>query len=345
MSPRLNASMPQRGGFNSEIIYEVTYVEERRQIVKRIGAKKGGFTFHEALELAYDIERYQMELETLGLPVPPIERMDLLTSVREGHTVIVLLSPWAGYDVEHIIEKCHSVRDLQIIEGLVIEMCEILKLLFFKKISDWETAVGIDSKCSNFTLELSSLHTSIRKMWYVDPFPPRYRKPDGQGNFFPVVESPEPKTENARQTLYFKHFDMRGIVLTMTAQLARIKPELKYFFEHVVFNAFGVGGASFQWDDFFQKLGEAPWRKVRDYLAHKNVLPLREIIMSALDQKIFGIDYNIYTLREIGLECAAAQRISLTELEEFFHESHFEDELPKEKKLYLQKKLYDWLEV
>jgi len=326
-----------RGGFNSEVLYIRNYDSGARKIEKRVGAKRGGFAPEQAMEIAKDIAAYQEELAALGVPIPALDdEADIKFNLRSQQAFILLTSDYTGHDLERIINLGGSEPDLAIIRPLTVSMCAILKKVCAVRISSWETKTGIDPKCSNFTLDETG------RVWYVDPFPPRYRK---QG--VPVIEWQESATELGRQLGYFKYYDVRGIILGLTAQLARVQPGLKPFFEQVVLEEFQEVVPYEQYQVFLRDLNSAPWVRLRGVIGkHATATDLvfgKEIIRRSLARPLFGIDYHVYTLREIALELSYANRMSAGDLEDFFKASHFEDELPEAKLQELQEMLCSFL--
>ncbi|HEY9585590.1 MAG TPA: hypothetical protein VJJ02_03320 [Candidatus Paceibacterota bacterium] len=315
----------QRGGFNSEI-FHIHYTEGGRKVVeKRVGAKRGGFEFTQAGEIARDVLQYQHELVSLGVSMPEIERLALNCDVRDGQTLIYLVAPWTGLDMEVIINQWRMDRDptCSTVRHLVREMCALLKRVCTDRLTAWDVRVGIDPKASNFTLDETG------QVWYVDPFPPRYRK---YGK--PIIEWTMPKTELGNILGYFKYYDVRGILLGFTAQLARVKPSLKKIVEDVALEEFRGTVPEAEWAEFCNELSRSPWRLLREALHREDDekrARAEDIIRHCVTDEIFGIDYHVYTLREIALELAYAGVMTSTQMEKFFQDSHFEERLPDER--------------
>ena len=61
-----------KGGFNSEVTFQRIGSSTECQVTKQIGANRGGFVFLEAAELLNKITAYQRQLESIGIPIPPI---------------------------------------------------------------------------------------------------------------------------------------------------------------------------------------------------------------------------------------------------------------------------------
>jgi hypothetical protein len=333
LAPLLSAYV-WRGGINSEIVYH-HYADGTKKTVARYGAKKSGFTLEEAIEMMKDLVEYQTQLEAHGVPLPAIEKIAVEHDSREGNrAVLVKVSPWTGKEVRRIIQEANVETQLPLIEKLVRDMCAILKPLCAVRRSGWDVKVGIDPRCTNFTVDPQG------QMWFVDLFPPRYHKEQGR-----IVEWPEPQSELGKQLGAFKHFDVRGIILCTTAQLARIKPELKDFFEKIVVEEMKDIMTVAEYEEFVAELKETPWMRLRTLLATRVPLDSKhyteavEIITTAAQKEVFGVRYSIYTLRELALELAFAGVLSQDELDWFFKNSHFEDELPGE----VIKNLERWL--
>ena len=221
---------------------------------------------------------------------------------------------------------------------IVKEICNVLKCVCKKK-NQWDIEVGIDPKPSNFAFDENG------KIWFVDPFPSRYRK-----NGKPIIEWKPLKSNLSNQLGYFKHFDIRGIILVLIAQLTRIKPEHKEFFENIVIKEFQGVVPNENYKKFLAELSHSPWRQLRNALKNNcgglncEMCPAAQkkaqnIILDSLQKEIFGIDYNVYTLREMALELALAKQITIEEMENFFKESHFEEEMPQDKLQKLQEEL------
>ena len=206
----------QKVGVNSDILLHHYYENQENKIVARFGVEKGGFNFEEGVEMMYDIIQYQKELRKYNIPLPKIEDIFLEYHPLGKRAFIVKISPWSGNDIEKVIERCHLKEDRRFIKMIVQKMCDIIKPLCLDRINKWETRVGIDPRCSNFTINGEG------EIGFVDLFPPRYRK-----NNEPIIEWPEPKSLLGKRLGYFKHFDIRGIILCATAQLSKIKPEMK----------------------------------------------------------------------------------------------------------------------
>ena len=91
-----------------------------------------------------------------------------------------------------------------------------------------------------------------------------------------------------------------------------------------------------------------PWIKFRKNLLNKldenSLLELKELIKNSIKSKIFNdVEYNIYNLREIATELTIIGAMNKEELESFFKESHFEDELSIDKVNFLQNQLIFFL--
>ncbi len=323
----------QRGGYNSEVLFVIQAEGGEKKIVKRIGALRGGFPFAVAEEIIKDIIVYQGQLELLGVPIPPIERPHLTVEVDGGRTHIVLTSPWTGNNIEVVMKHTYPSTPAKRSEPLIRSLCQIVALVGADRISDWECRLGFDPKPSNFTRDEDG------KIWYIDPYPARFRK-----NGKAIIEWKELQTELGRSLGYFKYFDLRGIFLSLSSQLARIRPELKEFFDSVVLDEVSHLVPPFQFEMFRAELEDAPWRHIRRMLdSHSPSQDIQRAICQSLGRKLFGVDYNVYTLREIALELARTERMSIEELETFFNESHFEEEMPPERLQYLKNVLCRYL--
>lgn len=311
----------QRGGYNSEVLHIEYHGEEAMRVLKRIGAKRGGFSLYAARILAADIIAYQKELTEIGVPVPETDKITIEYDVLQKIAIILMTSAWSGVDVEMLMgQEFIDCADIDLLTRLVGAMCAILAKVISRRIRGWETWVGIDPKASNFTLDESGT------VWYVDPFPPRFRK---QG--IPIIEWVALKTELGKTLGYFKYFDTRGIVMGFTAQLARIKPELKVFFEETVYTFLSAAVVPQEWEEFMGEIKNSPWRQLREVLERGGgYREAPDCIRGSAGRRICGVEYSAYTLRELALELTNAGCMTKRALEEFFRMSHFEDETSRE---------------
>lgn len=308
-----------KGGVNSEIRY-IRSPLGALTVEARYGAKKGGFLHTEALNWSDDIATYHQELARRGLPLPPLAGMIIELDRASERAVIVKTSPWSGHDVSHLLEHTPVGQDPGTVSRLVQQMCAVLVPICAERHNGWETVVGIDPRCSNFTVDENG------RMWFVDLFPPRFRK-----NGIPIVEWPRPQSDEGFRLGLFKHFDVRGIALTAIAQLARVLPQRKVNFEKEVLAglkpALGPGEA----EELIASLTASPWLRVREALTvNAPASEISEIIKAAPKTTVFGVPYGTYSLREIALELASGGRMSRPDLEDFFRSSHYEDALTAE---------------
>ncbi|TAK04867.1 hypothetical protein EPO33_02620 [Patescibacteria group bacterium] len=308
-----------RGGVNSEIRY-VRSPLGTLTVEARYGAKKGGFPHAEAVRWSDDIAAYHDELARRGVPLPPLERMVIEHDRATERAVIVKTSPWTGHDVSHLLEHTPVGGDPDAVARLVRQICAILVPICAERHVGWETEVGIDPRCSNFTVDADA------RMWFVDLFPPRFRK-----NGIPIVEWPHPQSDEGFRLGVFKHFDVRGIALTTIAQLSRILPLQKAAFENDVIAGLAAALRPEERTELADGLARSPWHRVRTALAAGNTAEVAAIIAGAPTEPVFGAPYGVYALREIALELAAAGRLTRQALEDFFRASHYEDALPKER--------------
>lgn len=309
-------------GINSEVLFHY-FTSGEKKVVTRYGSLKKNILLQEAEIIVQDLFQYHEELEKRNIPLPKIEHIKIEYDYHEQRALVLKTTEWTGTEVRHLIENALEKGDLKFVEKYVREMFRIIGRIVVDRYIGWETVVGIDPRCSNFTVDDQG------KMWYVDLFPPRFRK-----NGVPLVEWPEPKSEHGKKLSHFKHFDVRGIILCMTAQLARINPKFKIFFEDIVFDEAQKVMTENEWKEFYDELKKSPWMKMRDLFEKQNHSSLSiehyyEIIDSAVQEKIFGIEYSVYTLREIILELCLADIVSHEDVKNFFALSHFEDELPE----------------
>lgn len=305
-------------GTNSEI-REHHYTDGKKLVVTRIGARKGGFSFEEAHEVAHDTLRYHKELEECGIPLPTIEQLLVEHEPAINRSVVVKSSPWAGHEVKRMIENADHQTQYDEIMNIVDQMTQIVSRVTKKRKDGWTVSVGIDPQASNFIIDDAGV------MRYVDLFPTRIHK-----NGVPYVEWPAPTTQLGQELGFFKHFDIRGIILTKTAQLARLKPQLKTKMENRVLENFKHVLSENEFSELLNGLEETPWMQLRKQLETSDWSGAKNTIESSVDTKIFGFKYNVYTLRECALELAQAGLLDEPALKLFFKKSHFEDELPRE---------------
>lgn len=317
--PSLTATLPNRGGFNSEVECKVVLLPTEQFIVKSIGAKRGGFLLPEAVELAKDILIYQKQLESVGIPIPPITDIDVRYNMYSEKAMIYISSPWAGDDVEKIITLLNPIRDGETIDWLVKEMCHMLARVCIDRRANGALTVGIDAKASNFAVARDA--NGGRIMSYVDQFPPRYWK-----NNAPIIEWTPLTTELGNELGRFKYFDWRGLLLTLTSQLSRIKPALKEMIETIALNEFAKCIEADEYDEFIGEFSKLPWIEMRYFLQEGNQEGIERIIEECIDTNVFGVRYSVYSLREIALELACRKIIFPDGLEHLFHMTHFEDE-------------------
>jgi len=305
------------GGVNSEIRY-LEQPDGAVLVQARYGAKKNGFSYEEAVITARYLGEYQALLEMQKIPMPPILGLAVEHDLFSDRAIIIKTSRWTGYDLAARLRRKELRENSALVTELVRKMCEPVKELCKHRHDDWEIVVGIDARCSNFTLDQDG------KVWFIDLFPARFRTEKG-----PMVEWPEPLSEAGRVLGLFKHFDVRGIVLSIISQLSRIRPEYRVLFETEVLSAFLPSLSVEEREHLVTGIESAPWRAVRHWLQDRRSPLSRESFRELFDAPLFGLQYGVYTLREIATEFAAEHIISTDELESFFKASHFEDELLK----------------
>ena len=308
----------KKSGFNSEVTFERISSLTEYQVTKRIGARRGELAFSEAVELIADITEYQNQLQSIGIPIPSIKELDVKYFPETEKAAIVLLTPWAGDDVESVLLSLNQDHDQKIIEWIIKEMCHIVLMACTKRTKDGELSVGIDAKANNFTVTIDN--SGRRTMYYVDQYPPRYWK-DG----VPIIEWTPLKSTLGKELGRFKYFDWRGVFLTLTSQLQRIKPLLKKRIETIAINEFERCFEKSEFKEFRNQFTKLPWIIFRNTLQKGDLISAKQIIMQCVHEKVYGVRYSVYTLREIALELAMYQLISLDELHKLFFDLHFED--------------------
>lgn len=305
-------------GKNSEI-REHHYPDGSRFVVTRLGSRKGGFTFEEAQTISQRVARYHKELTDLGVPVPELKSMYVEYEPSIDRSVVVKSSPWAGHELYSIIRTADVEKDLEYVESLVRKIAKILGLLYKDRIDDWHTKVGIDPHTSNFVVNHKG------EVSYVDLFPPRIRE-----NGTPLVEWPAPLSKEGFELGYFKHFDMRGIILTTIQHLSRAKPELSEYFKEVILSEFKTLIPPTLFNPFVDELMKTPFMSAREHLRERNIDTLHNLIGSTPTAIVFETPYTASALREIALAFATHGHMNGDELDAFFLASHCEDTLPSE---------------
>jgi|GEM_PF-3992351 len=300
------------GGINSEIRY-LELPDGAVHVQARYGAKKGGFSYDEAVLMAGQLKTYQELLETNSVSLPSIENISVEHDLFSDRAIVIKTSAWTGYDLASLLKREVVARDDTLVRKMVHEMCQLLVPLCKNRYSGWEVEVGVDARSSNFTLDKDG------KIWFIDLFPPRYRVKG-----VPMVEWPAPKTESGRQLGLFKHFDVRGIALCAIAQLSRVKPKLRTLFEEEVARTLSKAMSATERSQFLAAFANLPWKQVRAQLLKREPFH-QEAFLSLLHMRVFDLDYGVYLYREIALEFAMLGFISEEELEAFFAMSHFED--------------------
>ena len=313
----------QTEGANSSILIHHHEAENLLKVVSRFGHKKGGFTFDEAVMVLDDVFAYRQELEELGVPMPVIEDMYVEYHSRDKRAEIARISEWTGNDVSKILRHIVMPKHREYLEAIALDMCNILSLVCHDRLKGYETRLGIDPKCNNFTLDRKG------DMRFVDIFPPRLRK-----NRIPLVEWPQPQSDLGRDLGYFKHYDVRGIMLGLLAQASRIRPDLRAVLESLILENFRSIFSEKEFKEVVKEYVTLPWLNFRELIKDENVRLLNldaieEIIRRAPETLVYGVNYHAYALRELAVECGYAGLMSQKELNEFFNKSHFENALSK----------------
>ncbi|MDP1884088.1 MAG: hypothetical protein Q8L10_01855 [Candidatus Moranbacteria bacterium] len=310
--------LSKKNGFNSNVTFERISSLTKYQVTKKIGVRRNELALSEAIELAQDITEYQNQLQSVGIPIPPIDELDIKYFPENGKASITLLTPWAGEDVESVILSLDTERDKKTIEWIIKEMCRITLLACTKRTRNGELSVGIDAKTNNFTVAIDN--SGRRTMSYVDQYPPHYWK-----NGVPLLEWVPLKSALGKELNQFKYFDWRGVFLTLTSQLCRISPLLKKQVEEIAIDEFKKCFTKSEFKEFHNQFAELPWITFRNMLSKNKLTQAKQLIMRCVHEKVFGVRYSIYTLREIALELAMRQLISLDELHKLFFDLYFED--------------------
>ncbi|MBI4415329.1 MAG: hypothetical protein HY566_03795 [Candidatus Kerfeldbacteria bacterium] len=251
--------------------------------------------------LGRDVVEYANRLNRCGVATPqPIA----VFPVIEGDTCyLTTVDPFVGDDLEVAITSGEREVCLRAVDDLL----EVLLRLSSRctEPDGCELEVGIDPKPANFTRDDSGA------VHYVDLMPPRWRK-----NGYPMVEYPAPRSEFGQQVAYFRHYDLRGLLVVLRTQLCRLRPTLRPLFVERL-------------QAFTQRLpGE-----VARY--HTSFAGTR---FSSLDRQgrlaLIGklTDGQIYEMRDIACQLAYEQTHNHGAadgfLEQVFHLTHFYDDVP-----------------
>src|SRR3989344_9028006 len=241
----------QKLGTNSEISLRHYFDYGERKIVARYGGQKGGFSYKEALQIMQRLSTYQKYLEDLNVPISPMEQLILEYDPVSRRSVITKVSPWVGSEVTTILERADQ-KNIPFVRSLIGNMMSILQPVCNARWKGWETRIGIDPRVANFTLD------AVGKMWFVDIFPPRYRHKSS-----PLVEWPVPKSNLGATLGYFKHYDVRGIILCFLSQLGRANHAHRVAFELMVFESLDKLLSEKERDSFIKGLENTSWKNVR----------------------------------------------------------------------------------
>jgi len=292
--------IPNLGKFEVAKIFEGGH---NRIVFKAVGngVAKVIKIFGETVEIAVsqatsfirDIYMYRQTLEDLGVKVPPLSDIQIVTYQNQssGKLNITEISPFYGESFEDLILKANK-------EGCLKLQKRIFKCLgnLFEKSPGELLQVGIDLVPRNFTGNGND--------WYIDLVPPKLRK---NGSF--QLEIPEVKDPICFKIGVDRHYRKSEIVRVLLVQLCKLRPELyPYFLQGI--------------EDFLSEKGE---NEVKEIFRQR--LAAREIKANNEDIKLISAlkFVHIYDLREIACIYAFNSLISPKELREFFSLSHFQD--------------------
>jgi len=171
-----------------------------------------------ARQLLADMGLYADELRRIGVQSPSIDAQLLFS---DGQWHLVITSPYRGLDVSTTIASAPAEHSLNV----VTDILTLLRQFFLHPVAtqSLELQVGVDPKPANFTRDEQN------QLNFVDTMPPRARR-DGQ----PIVEFPIPQSAAGYQVAYFRHFDMRGILVVLQTQLCRLRPQSRSEFRSTI---------------------------------------------------------------------------------------------------------------
>lgn len=290
-------------GYNTDVTLVVKDNGDK-EVIKVIGVKKSLPDEQTAREFTFDVVTYRDLLARVGNDqVPEITDAYLLWNKGENRWQVVYHMPYVGKDVGGIIKEA---KDYAEIEEMLEKMLEFIGLFFNDLFSSpFEINVGIDPKPANFAILRN-------KVYFFDFVPPRYRK-----NNVAMVESPPPVTEQGFELGYFKHFDIRGILMILQSQLSRLRPEWRSTFKQLIIERAPDCAKGFLKDGIWNKFANVSRRKAKRIVADFT-------------------DRDIYIMREIVADLAEVRGYSSEEVDKFFRLSHFEDGIKTDRLLMLK---------
>lgn len=269
---------------------------DKEKTIKIIGIKTKGFSKEDAKALLKKIKEYRKLLFQHGIPAGEIESIETIKIKGWKNNAIVMTMPPYLQDLQDILQKAKRFSE---IESHIRKTVEILNS--FSKTANGK--VGIDSKAANF---MTSDGNEIDK--FVDFFPPRFAS-----GGIPIVEWPEPKTEEGKRLGFWKHYTPEGIFAVFLLQAGRIKPQWTSKIKEIIFK-------------------NTTLAKNKSFLSKE--CHNREQIKKLS---------NVYEMRLAALEIAEEKKIPQTEVNKFFNATHFEDTLSKQTIGRAKKILLSWI--
>ena len=112
-------------GINSDVFLYKYFDSNKKSVMIKFGARKGGFKLENAIEMTNDILLYQDELEKRLIPLPPIEKMNLEYNPVTHKIEIIKTSTWTGSDIGKIIKLSNINKN--IIDGLKVKNIQLIK--------------------------------------------------------------------------------------------------------------------------------------------------------------------------------------------------------------------------
>lgn len=285
-------------GYNTDVSLIVRDNGDK-EVVKVIGVKKSLSDEAAAREFIFDVITYRNCLAVRGSEhIPEISDAYLLQNKVENRWQVVYHMPYVGKDVAEVIVGAEDFEDIKDVLEKMLELLNIF--LADRHLEPYEINVGVDPKPANFSIFRG-------KIFFFDFVPPRYRK----GNKA-IVEYPMPTTPQGYELGYFKHFDIRGVLLILQSQLSRLRSEWRDSFKALI-----IEKAPDCAKDF---LRNGLWNLFPDF-SHRRA---KRVIASFTDR-------DIYTMREMVADLALRRGYSSDDVDRFFRLSHFEDGIEQDR--------------
>lgn len=312
----------RKQGFHSEVRCITVPSSGERKAVKHIGLHAKGFPIAQAIALAEEIRIYQNKLQAIRIPMPALEEIRIGYNLGGDTACIIVSTPWAGDDIPVCLSRSYPHRHKIRTGWLAREICRVLLLACRYRNEYGYMHVGIDAKAANFTLAWSP--TGKPMLWYVDQFPPRYWHGES-----PLIDAHPIQTPVAMELGLFKYFDWRGVLLTFISQFSRLKPQFRKHIEAIALQYFGASIGDDGYTKFQMEYARLPWIRLRAALRDGSTKQAETILYESVWEKVCGVRYGPYTLREIVLEFCLHGLIASDTMETMYRDLHWEDgELP-----------------